>query len=167
MLARLPWTPPVAVAKSKAVKINKDRRAHIVRVVISILAQAEPTPFAFEATCRHAIRSRLCLAGWTWAKADDMAASIVRDSLYRIGAKRPTWQQGQPEWAQEGFAPILRTRCIRCRTPLPEGHTKFCSQLCGGAHFDTMNRVKEAEDMAAYDLVVQRITFWRRGDAVA
>jgi hypothetical protein len=44
---------------------------------------------------------------------------------------------------------------------------KFCSQLCGQAHFDTMSRVKEAEDVAAYDLVVQRLTFWRRGDAVA
>jgi hypothetical protein len=167
MLARLPWTPTVPVAKPKAARINKDRRAHIVRVIAAILVAGEPTKFAFEATCRHAVRSRLCLAGWRWSDADDMAADIVAMALRRIGAQRPTWQQGQPEWAQEGFAPILRTRCVRCRSPLPEGHLKFCSQLCGGAHFDTMNRVKEAEDTAAYDLVVQRLTFWRRGDAVA
>jgi hypothetical protein len=30
-----------------------------------------------------------------------------------------------------------------------------------------MSRVKEAEDTVAYDLVVQRLTFWQRGDAVA
>lgn len=165
MLARLPWTQPVAVKLPKVVRINKDRRAYILRVITGILAQAEPTPFALEATCRHAIRSRLCLRGWTWAKSDEMAAGIIRDALKRIGAQRPTWKQGQPEWTTEGFAPIQRTRCVRCRTPLPEGHTKFCSQLCGQAHFDNQSRILAAAEGEAYFLVVQRLGNWRRGDA--
>src|SRR5690606_9768308 len=55
MLAR---TPRAVLSKQKRTKINKDRRAHMVRVVAAVLATGEPTYFAFEATCRHAIRSR-------------------------------------------------------------------------------------------------------------
>lgn len=166
MLARLPWTPPpAAAALPKVVRINKDRRAHIINVVAAILVTGRPTRFAFEATCRHVIRSRLCLCGWRWIDADEMAAGIVKEGLRQICARRPTWQQGQPEWAQDGFAPILRTRCVRCHTPLPEGHTKYCSDVCGQAHFDNQARIQAAEEGQAYDLVVQRLTFWRRSDA--
>lgn len=165
MLARLPWTSPAAVPSPKVLRINKDRRSHIVRAIAAILASAEPTPFALEATCRHALRSRLCLRGWRWDAADDMAAGIVRDALARIGAQRPTWRQGQPEWTTEGFAPIQRTRCVRCHTPLPEGHTKFCSQLCGQAHFDNQVRIEAAAAGEAYELVVCRLLKWGRGNA--
>lgn len=161
MLARLPWTPPAAATPSKRVQINKDRRAHLVRVVGAILARAEPTPFVLEATCRHAIRSRLCLLGWTWAKADDMAAGIVRDGLCRIGAKRPSWKQGQPEWTQDGYSPIGRTLCVRCKGKLPQGHRKFCGQLCAVSHHHRMEFLQSLESGAAYDAVVQKVSFWR------
>jgi hypothetical protein len=166
MLARIPWTSSEAAPLPKVVRITRDRRRHIVRTVAAILATAEPTPFALEASCRHAIRSRLCLRGWTWAKSDDMAADIVRDALKRVGAQRPTWLQGQPEWANEGFAPILRTRCIRCSARLPEGHWKFCSQLCGQAHFHNQSRIQAATEGEAYDLVVDRFGKWGQ-DAAA
>lgn len=165
MLARMPATSPTAARSQKVMWISKDRRSHIVRAIVSILANAEPTPFALEALCRHALRSRLCLRGWRWASADDMAASIVKDSLKRIGAQRPTWKQGQPEWTTAGFAPIQRTRCVRCHTSLPEGHTKFCSQLCGQAHFDNQLRIEAVREGEAYELVVRRLEKWGRGDA--
>lgn len=165
MLARPPKIVSPVKSFRKVARINRDRRAHMVRVVASILATGEPTPFALEATCRHALRSRLCLRGWGWAAADAMAAGIVADALKRMGAVRPTWKQGQPEWTTEGFAPIQRTRCVRCHTPLPEGHTKFCSQLCGQAHFDNQVRIEAAAAGEAYELVVCRLLKWGRGNA--
>jgi hypothetical protein len=94
-----------------------------------------------------------------------MAAGIVDAAFKRIGARRPSWQQGQPEWAQEGFSPISRTRCVRCGTKLPEGHWKFCSQLCGQAHFDNQSRIQAAAEGEAYDLIVHSFGSWKRGDA--
>lgn len=156
MLSRLPWTPaPEAATKPKLRRINKDRRKHLMEKVAAILKAGDPTPFAFEATCRHALRSRLCLAGWGWADADAVANDIVQVALLRIGAKRPSWAEGQPEYAQNGAgAQIERTRCIRCRSKLPEGHHKFCSDLCAGAHHSHLDRIRGAEEVVAYDRIV-------------
>src|SRR5690606_7695490 len=97
---------------------------HLVESVVTILKSADPTPFAFEASCRHGLRSRLTLEGWNWKDADDTAADIVATALRQIGAKRPTWAEGQPDWAQNGSGTMIeRTRCIRCRGPLPDMHT--------------------------------------------
>lgn len=156
---KLPDFPAIRIAPKKRFKVNKDRRAYIVRIISSILAGAEPTRFAFEATCRHAVRSRLCLNGWSWAAADDLAADIVKDALRRLGAKRPTWKEGQPEYTQDGFAPILRTRCIRCHGPLEDDRPKFCSHWCSAAHFQAVARLSEAEQTEAYDFAVQSVAF--------
>lgn len=160
MLARLPWTRP-APMRAMPKKLNRDRRAHIVRIVAGILAMAEPTKFTFEATCRHALRSRLCLAGWRWADADDAAAGIVSDALRSVGAQRPTWKEGQPEWTQDGHSPIERTACVRCRKRLPEGRKKFCCQLCASNHHHRLAFLQSIENGAAYDAVVQNVTLWR------
>ena len=164
MLARLPWTQPAPV-RAKPKKLHRDRRQHLVRVVATILAMGEPTKFTFEATCRHVVRSRLCLAGWRWADADDTAAGIVSDALRRLGAQRPSWKEGQPEWTQDGFSPTPRIWCVRCRTRLPEGHWKFCGHLCAQAHFDNQARIQASAEGEAYDLVAQRLAKWKRGDA--
>jgi hypothetical protein len=149
------------VSVPKVVRINKDRRAHIVRVVAEVLARAEPTAFAFEAVCRYAIRSRLCLAGWRWADADDMPAGIVAAALKKVGAQRPTWKQGQQEWTQDGYGPIERTRCVRCNGRLPEGCWKFCCHPCAVNHHHRLEFLQSLEDGAAYDAVVQKIALWR------
>src|SRR3546814_17904097 len=72
--------------------------------------------------------------------ADLLAAAIVEDALRKVGAQRPTWQQGQPEWTQEGVIYIQRTRCIRCRWKLPPGHRNSCSQLCAQGHLPARAR---------------------------
>lgn len=113
-----------------------------------------PSKFAFEAICRHAIRATLCLRGWGWSDADAVAAQIVAAALNQIGARRPTWKEGQPEWTQDGFAPIERTRCIRCRSLLEGAQTKYCSDLCASSHLQAINRVQRAMEDQAYDLVV-------------
>jgi hypothetical protein len=115
-------------------KLGRDRTRTIGEKVAAIMKEAEPTPFAAEGPCRHGIRSSLCLQGWSWAAADMIAADIVAAALNMARARRPTWGEGQPEWTQPGALPIERERCIRCRKPLPEGHWKFCSTVCGSAH---------------------------------
>ncbi|MBL0934244.1 MAG: hypothetical protein IBJ07_05795 [Rhizobiaceae bacterium] len=143
MLSRLSWTPPHEIRRpvARPRRINVDRRRHLVDTVATILKTGDPTPFAFEATCRHALRSKLCLEGWKWHEADSLSVEIVTTALNRIGARRPTWAEGQPEYVQNGAGALIeRTRCIRCHKPLPEGHFKFCSFLCGQSHREIIGR---------------------------
>jgi len=139
MLARVPWIKPVAKV-ANARKLSKDRRRHLVETVAAILRLGQPTHFAFEGTCWHGLRSELCLDGWTWPEADHVAADIVATALRQLGASRPTWQQGQPEWTEEGVLRIERENCARCRKPLPADRgigsgipLKYCSVECNVA----------------------------------
>ncbi|GAB4352978.1 MAG: hypothetical protein Kow0026_10750 [Oricola sp.] len=146
MLARLPWVKPLRIEPERRRRLTKDRKAAIREKVVPLARTAEPTPFAIEGPARHGIRAALCLQGWRWAEADAIAAEIVAAALNIVGAKRPTWEQGQPEWTQPGALPILRERCIRCRKPLPEGHYKFCSKMCGDAYHGERNAVRLREE---------------------
>lgn len=142
MLARVPWSPNLkAVDKPKPRQLNKDRNRHLVETVAAILKSGEPTLFAFEASCRHGIRSSLCLQSWDWQEADIVAAEIVATALNRIGAMRPTWRQGQPEHTQDGFAAIQRRSCLHCGGIIPDERLEhstravlYCDPLCGNAH---------------------------------
>lgn len=124
--------------KLKAKARGENRRREAVTVAIAdILSRGEPTKFAYEAACRHGLRSRLCLDGSPWPAADRFAGTVVEEALRLLGAERPTWAEGQPEHTTEGFAPIARTRCIRCGAPLPDTWSpiprKYCSRLCSDA----------------------------------
>lgn len=143
---------PSVREKRKKRKADQTYRRKLIDQTAAILRRGEPTDFAFEGFMRHGLRSGLCLRGWSWSDADDMAADIVRSALAQIGAKRPTYQQGQPEWAQDGVILVERERCIRCGWQLPEGHSKFCSRLCHGAHYADLRRRFYAEQLeAVYD----------------
>ncbi|MFI0847870.1 hypothetical protein [Mesorhizobium sp. IMUNJ 23232] len=120
-------------------RMNRDRRAHFVSATAVILAEGQPTYFRNEAACRYGLRVRFIGESWTWSEADDLAADIVAVALRAIGAKRPSWAEGQPAWTQDAFAPVERTRCRRCAKQLsgPESHwgwaKEFCSTLCADA----------------------------------
>lgn len=122
--------------------LNSDRQKHLINQVLEILKQGAPTVFCFEGACRRGLRSSLCLQGWSWDAADFAAAQIVSRALARLGAERPNWQQGQPEWTQDGFSPIERTRCIYCGGVIPPekiarsviAEVKYCSDQCGNIH---------------------------------
>lgn len=116
---------------------------------------AEPTPFAAEGPCRAGIRESLCLDGWRWSRADDEAADIVAAALAEVGARRPTWQQGQPEYTQPGALPILREDCARCRKPLPPGHYKFCCTPCSVAYHEA-RRHREWGEMDSLNRAARR-----------
>lgn len=148
MLARVP-AKSLRIVQEPAKRLNRDRQKAIRDKIVAIMRAVEPTPFAAEGPCRHGIRSSLCLQGWGWAAADTIAAEIVAAALNIVGAKRPTWYEGQPEYTQPGALPIQRDNCIRCRKPLPEGHYKFCSKICSdGYHAVRNNAHTSAERLA-------------------
>ena len=161
MLSRLPWTPAPEKPKPKVRRFNRDRRRHLVERVAKIMREARDTGEAatlmsLEAPIRHGLRSKLCLAGWGWQEADDIARDIVDGALRHVGARRPTWAEGQPEWGQQGAGALIeRTRCVRCHVRLPEGHTKFCSDLCASAHHMRIARRQQATEARAYDFAAR------------
>lgn len=114
-------------------RMAERRRNRIIEAVAAVLSQWDTSRFQFEASCRTGLRSALCMNGWPWAVADREAADLVESALRRIGAERPSWKEGQPEWTQDGALPIERENCLRCRRPLPDGHWKFCGRLCAKA----------------------------------
>lgn len=156
MLARVPWSPPLK-AKSRPRQLNRDRRKHLVETVANLMKAAKESGAAatlmnFEGPCRHGLRSRLCLEGWNWRDADAMAAEIVAAAMRQIGAQRPSWDEGQQEWVQNGSgAMIERTRCINCHTPLSGEQTKFCCPNCASSFNARLRRRHAAMDAAAYD----------------
>jgi hypothetical protein len=114
-------------------RLRPDRRTAIRDALAALMREVAPTPFVVEGPGRAGVRARLCTAGWRWGQADAEAAAIIESALKKVGAKRPTWQQGQSEYTQEGHAPILRERCKRCAKPLPEGALRYCGPVCAKA----------------------------------
>lgn len=110
--------------------LRRQRRISIRDLIVRIMRSAEPTPFAAEGPARAGVRGALCMAGWRWPMADAEAELLVRSALQMVGAKRPTWKEGQPEFTQPGALPIVREQCARCAMPLPEGHYKYCGPVC-------------------------------------
>lgn len=135
--------------KPKANTVTEGYRRTLIDQIVAIMRKGEPSVFAFEGFMRHGIRSGLCRRGWDWHDADALAADVVGAALARLGAKRPTWQQAQPEWVQYGVTLIERERCVNCGWQLPEGHTKFCSSRCLNSMKGKAHRRFVAEQMEA------------------
>lgn len=111
-------------------KLNAGFRSRLIDVTASVLRRGEPTVFAFEGLMRTSIRARLCLKGWGWDDADIAADGVVAAALNMIGAERPDWRQGQPDYVNDGAARMELTRCAHCGRSLPDGKWKFCSTQC-------------------------------------
>lgn len=127
--------PSVGISTpAKPWRLNRDRQRAVRDKIAIIMREADPTPFAAEGPCRAGIRASLCLQGWRWRVADDAAAELVAAALNRLGARRPTWQEGQPEWTQPGIAPVQYERCRNCFKVLPDGHYKYCCKECHNSY---------------------------------
>ena len=130
-------------------KLHKARQARVQRIA-KVLSQAEPTPFALQAAAVAGIRARLCLKGWPWAAAHWEADQLVKAALDRIGARRPSWAQGQPGYAlSDAHKLFVRTRCARCARPLPEGHTRWCCWHCYDAAHTSLYRERQRDQARA------------------
>ena len=130
----------------------RSAQAEVVANVAAILATGDPTYFQYEGACRHGLRSSLVLDGWRWQRADDKAAEIIEAAFKLIGAKRPSWFEGQPEFANASH----RLYCAnqKCQKPLkPNGsqwRQMYCSEPCRKrAKCDRYARDHRAEQAAA------------------
>jgi hypothetical protein len=126
-----PWHLEARMSDRRKRRGDKAARRERVRQIADVLRDAEPTPFAMQAACTHAIRAKLCLEGWPFDVAHEEADKLVKAALDLVGAKRPSWEMGQPDYAHPDLR--TRTRCAWCARPLPEGHRLWCSTTCGDA----------------------------------
>ncbi len=141
-------------AKAKG---ERQRHAAIVGEVVRILDCGRSSKFEYEASCRHGLRAGLCLEGKAWSAADKFAGDVVSEALRRLGAERPSWWQGQPEYADTDTS---RGWCARegCGRPIPieAGSTngtavKYCSKLCSeNAHAERQREHGARMDLASY-----------------
>jgi hypothetical protein len=131
------------------------RRDTITSATITILEGWRSSKFEFEGACRHGVRAGLCLDGFSYHSADAWSEKIVAEALRRIGANRPTWGEGQPEWTQYAYAPIEHVDCERCGKPLTDAKPgqRFCSDVCRDAakslRHARLRRVTDAAERAA------------------
>jgi hypothetical protein len=116
-----------ALAKARAERVV----GHLCAITRLALSEGRiVTPLAYEALFRQVIRSELCLQGWRWTPADQVASDLVAVVLNILQVKRPSWNEGQREWTVEGGTLIERTRCAHCGNKLQEGQLKFCGKPC-------------------------------------
>lgn len=136
-------SPPVTLAgpqrkpdKAKWPKLTEARRERITGSAVAILRSGTFSKFEFEGPVLAGIRHSLCLEGWPFPAAEDAARLIVDRALSILGAVRPTWHQGQPDYGHEVI--MERTRCVHCLGKLPERRPafnggqlqRFCSVSC-------------------------------------
>lgn len=99
--------------------------------VMDVLRDWRSTPFEHEGSARAGIRASLCLQGHDWQIADNEAAALVDEALRLLGAKRPSWLEGQPQYT------IPVENCQNCGGPLDAddmaNHRRFCSLECTAA----------------------------------
>lgn len=134
--------------KRTARRIRPARREAFITAAMSILRKGKPTVFRFEAALRNGLRSRFCSEGWHWQDAHDAAEDITLTALGRLGAVRPTLQQGQSDYVRDGaaFTTILRTRCANCGAPLEGDQWRFCSKLCADVTRKRLDAVAKSQD---------------------
>lgn len=112
-----------------------DQRRSTVSRVKSLLRGWSLSPFENEGPTRAGLRSSLCIDGHPWPVADFEAAELIAEALHKMGARRPTWAEGQREYATGA------DYCQYCRGPLDEEdiarHRRFCSTDCAGRFLRT------------------------------
>lgn len=127
---------PITLASQKPKQIFRGKdRDHVVNEALNVMRDWRSTPFEYEGPVRAGLRSALCMKGHGWAISDHEAGEIVREGLRRIGATRPTWDQGQRYYSDP------RENCRWCYAPIaPEdmsgGRSRlFCSDHCRRAAY--------------------------------
>lgn len=128
--------------------------ARVIRLAFE--AGATGSLWGLEGPLRAGIRADLCLQGWRWREADEMARELLAEAFRTVRATRPTWNEGQLEWTVEAGTLIERTRCVRCHKPLPEGHHKYCGEVCSSAHRAYIRRASMATEATAYEIATRQ-----------
>lgn len=141
-------------------RLGKDRFGLLVKELVAVIrlafeAGATGSLFGLEGPLRAGIRADLCRQGWNWQDADSMAREMLDEAFRGVRAIRPSWNEGQPEWAVHAGTLIERTFCANCHAPLPDGKRKFCDRLCHNAFHGRLTRRKQAQDERAVKLAIK------------
>jgi hypothetical protein len=110
-----------------------ESRKHVVSLAMDVMKDWRLSPFENEGAARAGLRSGLCEKGFDWTRSDSEAATIVAEALHFMGAKRPTWEQGQREYTESG------DNCRRCGGAIPDDmlfgrkRSRYCSDVCARA----------------------------------
>lgn len=136
--------------------LSKDRRRAVIFKMVGAMSEWSHSAFEWEGSARHAVRSALCLRGYSWDRSDEEARAIVAGALKEMGAQRPSWEEGQWRYT-EG-----RDCCKHCCGPLEAGWGEsYCGPECARASLEErVNRDRRTADrqyMVAYK-VLQRAT---------
>lgn len=140
--------------KPKPAPLFKGRRREAaIDGVMATLERYRFSKFQREADCRNGIRSTLCLKGHGWDVADATAADVVKEALRRMGAERPSWEEGQ--WTYT----VGREQCARCGGPIDDEDMgrgfRFCSAMC--ARSSRQNLAREVR----WDNPLRQAAYWQ------
>lgn len=137
--------------------LRGDKRRHVIDEVMNILKDWRSSEFEHEADCRYGLRAALCREGFGWHTSDIDADLIVQQALSLIGAERPSWTEGQPDYA------AARDNCLWCGKGMPDAMTaggraqRFCSRVCAQSALlkqgEESSFRKTVTGIAAYRLV--------------
>jgi hypothetical protein len=139
--------------KSSNQIIKGEKRRHVIDEVIDVLKDWRLSKFENEAPIRHGLRAALCLDGHRWSLADIEADMVIQEGLNTIGAKRPSWDEGQWHYT------VSPDQCVWCQGPIDAEDEargfRFCSAVCAkSADEHRAYRTKRAFDSAAKNAYV-------------
>lgn len=116
--------------------LSKAERKTVINDIMDTLRDWRKTPFENEGPVRAGIRSAMCLQGHSWPQADLDAEKILSSAFRFMGAKRPTWEEGQPNYT------VPAENCRWCAMPVPDelmtggNHSHYCSDVCARSALD-------------------------------
>lgn len=123
-----------------------EKREHVVSRAMDLMKDWRSSPFENEGATRHGLRSALCEDGHAWSVADHEAEVVVAQVFRLMGAKRPSWDQGQRQYT------VAEENCNWCGLEIAEEDrsgnraARFCSAVCARSalqHRDWETRWKE------------------------
>ncbi|MEF2071896.1 hypothetical protein [Consotaella aegiceratis] len=146
-----------SVPPPKASILKGEKRKHVVSKMMDLMRDWRDSPFENEGPVIAGFRSSLCLEGNPWAASDREAGHVVAEALRLLGAKRPTWAEGQPEYNGEF------DYCAWCGGALDEddraSRRRFCSAECARVYTHHRNGANMEHDggalLSAYRLVAK------------
>tara|TARA_R110002020_G_scaffold5179_4_gene21913 strand:- start:1075 stop:2208 length:1134 start_codon:yes stop_codon:yes gene_type:complete len=111
-----------------------DRRDQLISGVLEQLRHFRLSPFENEGPCRHGLRRAIISKGHGWTPADAEAALLVAEGLQRMGAVRPSYDEGQ--WVYS----VSPDYCCSCHGPIDPADQargfRFCSAGCAGRAYE-------------------------------
>jgi hypothetical protein len=132
--------------------LKGQERESAIQKVMDVMDDWRLSPFEREGATVAGLRSALCLKGYAWERSHHEATALVDETLRRLRAVRPTWEQGQLEYS------VDRENCAWCSGPIPEellaGGVKrfhsYCSHACARAAIDQRSLQQRRRDNRAF-----------------